>query len=242
MTRRGPKVQLCHKTGNGSYHSIEVSINAEPAHRAHGDGKIFRGTPEKYSAPAAASTSGLAVAQWISERAPGWQGATTENTRTYLRSTPPDGMPRPKAAVQMTRTAASAHSPFNAMTGSVPSARRAGSHDATSTVPVMMTTIKPTTAGSPRSDVVEKRARNRGSGNRQQSARDQARADEYRHTSENRPQNIGDSGAEGQAYPNLALAAGGRVGHDPVEPDGSHDDRDDPEKSRQTGHEPFALR
>jgi hypothetical protein len=36
----GPKVQLCHKTGNGSYHLIDVSINAEPAHRAHGDGKI----------------------------------------------------------------------------------------------------------------------------------------------------------------------------------------------------------
>ena len=36
----GPKVQLCHRTGNGSYHLIEVSVNAEPAHRAHGDGKI----------------------------------------------------------------------------------------------------------------------------------------------------------------------------------------------------------
>ncbi len=36
----GPKVVLCHKTGNGSFHSIEVSVNAEPAHRAHGDGKI----------------------------------------------------------------------------------------------------------------------------------------------------------------------------------------------------------
>jgi hypothetical protein len=41
----GPKVQLCHKTGNGSYHSIEVSINAEPAHRAHGDGKIGEAVP-----------------------------------------------------------------------------------------------------------------------------------------------------------------------------------------------------
>jgi hypothetical protein len=36
----GPKVRLCHRTGNGSYHEIEVSVNAEPAHRAHGDGKI----------------------------------------------------------------------------------------------------------------------------------------------------------------------------------------------------------
>ena len=38
-TEESPKVQLCHRTGNGSYHMIEVSINAEPAHRAHGDGK-----------------------------------------------------------------------------------------------------------------------------------------------------------------------------------------------------------
>ena len=38
--KEGPKVQLCHRTGNGSYHLIEVSVSAEPAHRAHGDGKI----------------------------------------------------------------------------------------------------------------------------------------------------------------------------------------------------------
>ncbi|MGH6720127.1 MAG: DUF7507 domain-containing protein, partial [Alphaproteobacteria bacterium] len=38
-TEEGPKVQLCHRTGNGSYHLIEVSVNAEPAHRAHGDAK-----------------------------------------------------------------------------------------------------------------------------------------------------------------------------------------------------------
>jgi hypothetical protein len=36
----GPKVQLCHRTGAGFYVLIEVSVNAEPAHRAHGDGKI----------------------------------------------------------------------------------------------------------------------------------------------------------------------------------------------------------
>ena len=40
-----PKVQLCHRTGNGSYHLIEVSVNAEPAHRAHGDGKIGEAVP-----------------------------------------------------------------------------------------------------------------------------------------------------------------------------------------------------
>lgn len=39
------KVSLCHRTGNGSYHLIEVSVNAEPAHRAHGDGKIGEAVP-----------------------------------------------------------------------------------------------------------------------------------------------------------------------------------------------------
>jgi hypothetical protein len=41
----GPKVQLCHRTGNGSYHLIEISISAEPAHRAHGDGKVGEAVP-----------------------------------------------------------------------------------------------------------------------------------------------------------------------------------------------------
>jgi hypothetical protein len=44
-TDDGPKVQLCHRTGNGSYHLIEVSVNAEPAHRAHGDGMIGEVVP-----------------------------------------------------------------------------------------------------------------------------------------------------------------------------------------------------
>jgi hypothetical protein len=39
------KVQLCHRTGNGSYHMIDVSIDAEPAHRAHGDGKVGEQVP-----------------------------------------------------------------------------------------------------------------------------------------------------------------------------------------------------
>lgn len=43
--QEGPKVKLCHRTGNGSYHLIEVSINAEPAHRAHGDGKVGEPVP-----------------------------------------------------------------------------------------------------------------------------------------------------------------------------------------------------
>jgi hypothetical protein len=44
-TDEGPKVKLCHRTGNGSYHLIEVSVNAEPAHRAHGDGMIGEAVP-----------------------------------------------------------------------------------------------------------------------------------------------------------------------------------------------------
>ena len=38
--RSAGKVSVCHTTGNGSYHLIVVSVNAEPAHRAHGDGAI----------------------------------------------------------------------------------------------------------------------------------------------------------------------------------------------------------
>src|ERR1044072_107731 len=33
------KVQVCHKTGNGSFHLISISINAESAQTAHGDGR-----------------------------------------------------------------------------------------------------------------------------------------------------------------------------------------------------------
>ena len=38
--RSDSKVSLCHSTGNGSYHMIDVSNSAESAHRAHGDGKV----------------------------------------------------------------------------------------------------------------------------------------------------------------------------------------------------------
>ena len=31
------KVALCHLTGNGSFHQINVSVNALPAHLRHGD-------------------------------------------------------------------------------------------------------------------------------------------------------------------------------------------------------------
>jgi hypothetical protein len=36
--RSTQKVSLCHNTGTGAYNLISVSVNAEPAHRAHGDG------------------------------------------------------------------------------------------------------------------------------------------------------------------------------------------------------------
>jgi hypothetical protein len=42
-----PKVTLCHRTGNGSYHSITVSVNAEPAHRQPGDAKIGESVPNQ---------------------------------------------------------------------------------------------------------------------------------------------------------------------------------------------------
>jgi hypothetical protein len=41
----GPKIKICHRTGNGSYHLIDISVNAEPAHRAHGDAKVGEAVP-----------------------------------------------------------------------------------------------------------------------------------------------------------------------------------------------------
>jgi hypothetical protein len=37
--RSSGKVSLCHRTDSGDYQLIDVSVNAEPAHRAHGDAK-----------------------------------------------------------------------------------------------------------------------------------------------------------------------------------------------------------
>jgi hypothetical protein len=31
------KVDVCHRTGNGSFHEINISANALPAHMRHGD-------------------------------------------------------------------------------------------------------------------------------------------------------------------------------------------------------------
>ncbi len=42
----GEKVELCHVTGNGTYRPITVSINAVPAHMAHGDGEPAAEVPE----------------------------------------------------------------------------------------------------------------------------------------------------------------------------------------------------
>jgi hypothetical protein len=39
------KVEICHRTGNGQYHLIDIGISAEPAHRAHGDAKIGEPVP-----------------------------------------------------------------------------------------------------------------------------------------------------------------------------------------------------
>lgn len=36
--RSNEKISLCHNTGTGTYNLINVSVNADPAHRAHGDG------------------------------------------------------------------------------------------------------------------------------------------------------------------------------------------------------------
>jgi hypothetical protein len=39
------KIQICHRTGAGFYNLLEISVNAEPAHRAHGDAKIGEPVP-----------------------------------------------------------------------------------------------------------------------------------------------------------------------------------------------------
>ena len=44
-TEDSQKVQICHRTGNGSFHIIEISVSAVPAHRAHGDGMVGEAVP-----------------------------------------------------------------------------------------------------------------------------------------------------------------------------------------------------
>jgi hypothetical protein len=54
----GPKVTLCHRTGAGFFVLINVSINAEPAHLAHGDGKPGGAVPGQ---PGRVFTAGCGV-------------------------------------------------------------------------------------------------------------------------------------------------------------------------------------
>jgi hypothetical protein len=44
---RANDVSLCHREGNGTYHLISVAPEAEPAHRAHGDGTIGDPVPDQ---------------------------------------------------------------------------------------------------------------------------------------------------------------------------------------------------
>lgn len=44
-SRSSGKVSLCHREGSGDYHLIDVSVNAEPAHRGHGDAKVGEAVP-----------------------------------------------------------------------------------------------------------------------------------------------------------------------------------------------------
>jgi hypothetical protein len=39
------KVVMCHRNDTGGYHAIEVNVNAEPAHRGHGDAKPWEPVP-----------------------------------------------------------------------------------------------------------------------------------------------------------------------------------------------------
>ena len=41
----GPKVDICHRTGAGFYVLINISVSAEPAHIAHGDGRPGQPVP-----------------------------------------------------------------------------------------------------------------------------------------------------------------------------------------------------
>ena len=45
QTQPPPKVQVCHKAANGTFHLITININAETAHMAHGDGLPGQAVP-----------------------------------------------------------------------------------------------------------------------------------------------------------------------------------------------------
>ena len=44
-SRSNGKVSLCHRSDDGEYHLIDISLNAEAAHRAHGDAKAGEAVP-----------------------------------------------------------------------------------------------------------------------------------------------------------------------------------------------------
>lgn len=46
QTQPPPKVQVCHKAANGTFHLITISVNAQPAHVAHGDGAPGQSVPD----------------------------------------------------------------------------------------------------------------------------------------------------------------------------------------------------
>jgi hypothetical protein len=43
--RSSGKVSICHRTDNGDYQLIDISVNAEAAHRAHGDARVGEQVP-----------------------------------------------------------------------------------------------------------------------------------------------------------------------------------------------------
>lgn len=73
------KVGLCHRTGNGSHHLIFVSVNAESAHRAHGDaapGELVPGDPHlRFDAACGVSATFDPVADYDA----GWLSGSNPN-------------------------------------------------------------------------------------------------------------------------------------------------------------------
>jgi len=46
FAKPAPKINICHSSGNGKYHLINVSESAKNAHLAHGDGAIGDAVPD----------------------------------------------------------------------------------------------------------------------------------------------------------------------------------------------------
>ena len=54
--RAGEKAKVCHVTGNGRAHVIEISVNAVPAHIAHGDSVLDDDTTLEHGDPCDANS------------------------------------------------------------------------------------------------------------------------------------------------------------------------------------------